>query len=261
MRDWGLGFGWTWMIPEQDILHIKSFILNKIGDVYTLPGMRARISRWGLETSIPPTSDKWFARPTDFVNIKALAISRDALVHLEDDYETVIRHFFPNLLVLMVLIDDETDIDAEWSIFDSNYVRYEGKIAGGLTPNSAIRPKPRIPFIMEGKGAFKEVKKNDEYQLAVEYEMRRRFLKEEADYDWYVAPEIRVLACSVPDGVEIPECGRTPSVSESQIIAELGKARANATKLYGTPYALGRRSEFSSPTPLGWRLGGLGGRA
>ena len=69
-------------------------------------------------------------RTPHFDKIRALAVSRDFLVHLPDDYEAFIRHFFPNLLILIVLIDDEVDIDSTWGIYDTQYKRYEALYKG-----------------------------------------------------------------------------------------------------------------------------------
>jgi hypothetical protein len=77
------------------------------------PGLAGSLIRkWAFPTSTTMGgSNKWLNRPKQFNKINYLAISRDLLHHLQDDYEPFIRHFFPNLLVLIVLIDEDIDIE------------------------------------------------------------------------------------------------------------------------------------------------------
>ena len=53
---------------------------------------------------------------------------------------------------------------------------------------------------------------NVDFQMGVEYEMRKRFEKEENDYDWYTAPRIKVMGALLKEGVQIADCGRYPAI-------------------------------------------------
>jgi hypothetical protein len=64
--------------------------------------------------------------------------------------------------------------------------------------------------VKKTKGPFKEVKLNIDYRMDIEFEMRKRFAKEEDDYFWYTAPRIQVLGASIPEGVLVGDCGRLP---------------------------------------------------
>lgn len=68
-------------------------------------------------------SDKWIGRPRHFKKVHALAINRELLTQMIDDYECTIRHFFPRLELLVVLIDDGIVIHEAW---DSDFKAYEG---------------------------------------------------------------------------------------------------------------------------------------
>ena len=129
---------------------------------------------------------------------------------MPDDCEPFIRHFFPNLLTLLVLIDDETDIEEDWGIHNLDYRPYDEPLHEKLRTPRNPHNVPRVDFAAKCKGPFREVRLNIDYRLEIEFEMRKRFEKEEDDYNFYTAPRVRVLGASVPVGVRIEECGRLP---------------------------------------------------
>lgn len=181
-----------WVRFDQDIIHIKPMSegcgtdIISLSDRFTRAGLaNSFIHQWGgiANTTTNFGSDKWLNRPERFNEITYLAICRDLLHHLPDDYEPFIRHFLPNLMVLIVLIDEDIDIDTEWKIWDLEYGRYEKKIHETLRTDANPHAIPRLDFAKKTKGPFKQVKLNIDYRMDIEYEMRKRFTKEEGDYN------------------------------------------------------------------------------
>lgn len=208
-----------WVRFEDDIIHIKPTTspMVLVPDMAMLSAACAKngrewtpIRRWKSDGMRNVDTDRWMIHPARFDRIKTMAISRDLLVHLPDDYECFIRHFFPKLLVLIVLIDDEIDIDEDWGIHDLEYGRYEKTLPKKLRTFENPHNIPRFDFAKKCKGPFKEVKLNIDYRMDIEYEMRKRFTQEETDYSTYSAPRIRVLGACAPKGVPVDMCGRLP---------------------------------------------------
>jgi hypothetical protein len=206
-----------WLRLDIDIIHVKpisgTLDLLCLSEIFAKPGHTLPIRQHSrLNSQVNLSTDKWLGRPVHYDQIKTLAISRDLLVHLPDDCEPFIRHFFPNLLVLIVLIDDETDIDEEWGVHDLDYSRYDKPRPKKLRTLSTSNPYniPRFDFAQKCKAPFKEVKLNVDYRMDIEFEMRKRFEKEEEIYNFYTAPRIQVLGAFVPQGVYVRHCGRLP---------------------------------------------------
>jgi hypothetical protein len=44
--------------------------------------------------------------------------------------------------------------------------------------------------------------------------MKKRFKKEEEDYEGYTAPSVSVLGCRVPPNVMVETCGRYPRLQD-----------------------------------------------
>jgi hypothetical protein len=124
-----------------------------------------------------------------------LAINREVLTQTEDDYECIIRHFFPRLKLLIVLIDDGIVIDDAWEIKNNDSGVYEDD--RGDSP-------PHWEFMRESTGPFTIVSnKNTRYKEYIEMQMAKRFEREEKDYKDYTAPALCVMGCWLPPGVEI----------------------------------------------------------
>jgi hypothetical protein len=193
-----------WVRFDRDIIHIKPLPrpsrrammhmggrpislpsartpdLAQLSDIFAKPGRSNPIQQYRRLSNYVDT-DKWLGRPEHFDKITSLAISRDLLVHLPDDYAPFFRHFFPNILIIIVLIDDEIDIDKEWGIHDLKYGRYE-RLSEKSRTSEYSRNTPRLGFAKKCKGPFQEVKVNVDYRMEIEYEMRNRFEKEEEKY-------------------------------------------------------------------------------
>jgi hypothetical protein len=185
-----------WLRFDTDIIHFKPIKgeaqvdLVTLSKVFARPGQNDRyIRKWnddmGLNTTTAFGSSKWSDRPISFSKIKHLAISRDFLCYLPDDYEPFIRHFLPNLETLIVLIDDDTDIEDKWNLYHANFRAYEKPPSACYFRATSCNPRgmPRFDFAQKSVGPFKRVKLNDEYAMEIEYEMRKRFAKEEEDYN------------------------------------------------------------------------------
>jgi hypothetical protein len=162
------------------------------------------IQRWepqeGVEIS--DESDKWIGRPGHFEKVHALAVNREVLTQTNDDYECIIRHFFPHLELLIVLIDDGVPIHEAWDVKEDDFKAYESD--WGDYP-------PRWEFTRASTGPFTPVSDvNVDYENYVKSRMMERFEAEGRDYKKYKAPFISVRGCWLPPGVKVRECGRWP---------------------------------------------------
>jgi hypothetical protein len=116
-----------------------------------------------LPNEISDGSDKWIGRPRHFEDVHALAVHRDVLTQTFDDYEYIIRHFFPNLKVLVVLIDDRIAINKVWDIKNNDFEVY--KRDWGDYP-------PRWEFTRKCSPYFTGVSyKNERYKEFIETQM------------------------------------------------------------------------------------------
>jgi hypothetical protein len=118
--------GPEWIRCDWDVLCLKhlDFHDNKGFDRRRFQGS---IQRWDpQDEDISAGSDKWIGRPQSFEMISALAINREVLTQTWDDYEYIIRHFFPSLKLLVVLVDDAIAIEHVWDIKSNDFKAYEG---------------------------------------------------------------------------------------------------------------------------------------
>ncbi|KFX87754.1 hypothetical protein V490_08028 [Pseudogymnoascus sp. VKM F-3557] len=166
---------------DWDVLYLKS--LN-FSDEFTRPNFLEMIQRWNpiddLDYGIADRSNKWDGRPDNLDMVRTLAIHRDTLTQTGDDYECVLRHFFPRLQLLMVLIDDDVAIKTAWGVKDNDF----------------------RPFAVVSE-------KNKHYEMYVEMEIEKRLKREEQDYKQYTAPVLRVMGC------QLPVCGRYPQLLDN----------------------------------------------
>lgn len=147
-------------------------------------------------------SDKWDGRPECLNMIQALAINREFVTQTTDDYECVLRHFFPSLRLLVVLIDDAVAIDRAWNIKNNNFKKYESDWGDFA---------PRLEFTQKSAGPFTIVSdKNIWYKNYIQMDIEQRFKREEQDYQHHNAPALVVMGCRLPPDVKIPICGRYP---------------------------------------------------
>jgi hypothetical protein len=188
----------AWIRFDRDILYLKNLDFSQDGKGFS---KRSGIS-WLDPHDGEGVSDTWIGRPQDFERIQALAVNREVLTQSTSDYECVIRHFFPHLALLIVLIDDDITIEAVWKIQNDKFDVYEDDWRESF---------PRWDFIRASTGPFSVVSPvNMRYEKYIKAEMGKRFGKEEKDYEEYTAPFFCVRGCWLPPGVEIPECGRWP---------------------------------------------------
>ena len=193
---------WEWTRFDWDTLYFKD--LDNIALQCIRPGFTGYIQRRDPHDpeDISDGSDKWIGRPQHFEDVCMLAVNREVLIQTMDDYECIIRHFFPNLQVLVVLIDDGVAIGEVWNIKDNNFEIYERD--WGDYP-------PRWEFTRACSTSFTVVShENKHYAEFIESQMKKHFKKEEENYAGYSAPLICVMGCWLPFGKCIPDCGRWP---------------------------------------------------
>lgn len=129
----------------------------------------------------------------------------------KDEYQCLIRHFFPKLRVLIVLIDDEFDIGEVWKprdeyqsyedarLDDDDYTLYEDKkyVLKRLT--------------LACTGLFRDVAKSKQYAYHIKDEMEYAFKNEEESWGDYIAPGLVVKGCSLQlDSDYLRDCDRRP---------------------------------------------------
>jgi hypothetical protein len=195
--------GPDWFRFNRDILHLKTKDMD-FTDLFVKEGHRwENIRRWGNDLGyfLQVSSDKWDSRPDIFNHVRSLSINRDLFISTEDNCECIIRHFFPNLQLLILLIDDEFDIEDMWYIQNEDFKEYE---------DDWDDFQPRWAFTNACTGPYKILIQNETYGYYVDEDMEKRFKREEEDYEGYVAPLVMVMECSLPPGLKIPSCGRLP---------------------------------------------------
>ncbi|PMD42034.1 hypothetical protein L207DRAFT_510343 [Hyaloscypha variabilis F] len=202
--------GPEWFRYDWDILHLKDMSFSERGKGFADPGFD-RIRRWDQQdcrwTTWEPEdgTEKWLGAPDSFEKVQALAINRELFFSTHDDCECIIRHFFPDLRMLIILIDDGIgEIEKIWGIQDGDFGPYEDDWGDFC---------PRWAFAMASTGPFTDVGvDNILYADYIDRDLERRFKKEEEDYEdeSYLSPLIMVMGCSLPPGKKIRECGRWP---------------------------------------------------
>jgi hypothetical protein len=194
--------GPEWIRCDLDVLYLKylDFYDNKGFDRRRFQGS---IQRWDpQDEDVSTESNKWIGRPQSFEMVSILAINREVLTQTWDDYECIIRYFFPSLKLLVVLVDDAIAIEYVWDIKSNDFEVYEGN--WGEFP-------PYWEFIRGSTGPFTIISiENMRYKEYIEIQMEKRFKREEEDYKDYIAPSICIMGYWLPPGVDIPECGRWP---------------------------------------------------
>jgi hypothetical protein len=200
--------GPEWFRFDRDILHLKTHDLD-FSEMFMKQAQRwENIRRWGDDAGFYQhvSSDKWASRPNLFNNVRSLSINRDLFISTDDDCECIIRHFFPNLQLLILLIDDEYDIDEMWAIDDEDFTEYEDDSGDSM---------PRWAFTNACTGPYKSGIQNTTYDYYIIEDMEKRFKREEDDYEGYIAPLVMVMGCSLPPGLKLRSCGRLPDGYES----------------------------------------------
>jgi hypothetical protein len=128
--------------------------------------------------------------PVHFENVTVLALNWEVLTQTFDDYECIIRHFFPHLKLLIVLIDDSIVIYEAWNIKEGDFKAYESDW-GDFQPWWYFTRASTRPFT-----SVSDV--NVDYERYVKKQMRERFKTDEDDYKDYNVPFINVRGCWLP---------------------------------------------------------------
>jgi hypothetical protein len=174
----------------------------------------AHIRDWNLswdfhpaDQTLWPIEDGKFDMRTGslcFRHIEALAVSRDMLLCSKGKHMLDIRDFFPKLRLLILLIDDRTDIgaDARYTFTRDDYDPYD------IYEMSPYR-RDRLTFIRDATGPLKEVVINKKYEVRLENEYdletwieaswdREDSEDEEYHEGKYYPPRVVVMGCSLP---------------------------------------------------------------
>lgn len=191
--------GPEWFRSDVDTVHLKSL-------EYGSSKVQFRDPTYGLRHV-----NAWKGRPDVFGMVKYLAINREVLAYTFNTvpYASIIRHFFPSLQELIVLVDDGIDIEKVWEgtldlTYRENFEPYERyKLPHQLYPRDA--------FVNASKGPFVRVsEQNLGYEAWLKVRLVRSFEVAERNYPEYVMPKISIMGCSLPKNVELPDCGRWP---------------------------------------------------
>ncbi|KAF4635692.1 hypothetical protein G7Y89_g2389 [Cudoniella acicularis] len=190
-----------WIRFDYDILHLKTRRWTGDGKNVDHEWSEFDVRGWSLpEENV--SGGRYSKKRECFQNIQALAINRELFFATTDREESVLRRVFPNLKLLIVLIDDDTDIQKLWKIRRQDFSTYESNDMDPIVL--------RWAFTSASTGPFTSISCNHGYQQYVERLLRHRFKMEEKIFKPYVAPYVMVMGCSLPTGLEIAECGRRP---------------------------------------------------
>lgn len=189
-----------WMRFDYDILHLKA---------------RTWFDSWGrwaghrwYESDIRDSKKGGkFGRNSKmrdcFKNVQALAINRE-LCFTMDREVAIIRQFFPNLKLLIILIEGgEAGFEKRMEMWNV----WEQKLAAG--EECSYDPQYlKWAFMSASTGPFTPVR--SPFSQSLEKKLQRGLKKEEKRFkqQYYVAPQVTIMACSLPPGKEIAACGR-----------------------------------------------------
>jgi hypothetical protein len=121
LRAYSIGSnGSAWFRFDWDILYLKQLDFSE-----DRRGFAKCSSILWFDQDRDEVSDLWTGRPRNFEKVQALAINREVLTQSTNDYQFVIRHFFPRLKLLVVLVDDEIPISTAWKIRNDRFEVYE----------------------------------------------------------------------------------------------------------------------------------------
>jgi hypothetical protein len=190
--------GPAWIRMDHDILHLKSRTWQDRGGQwcghrwFDNDVLNARNPRYGKQSKMRSFFDK----------IQVLAVNIESFRSVLGGMSVeVIRQLFPDLKLLIVLIDPEFDITKVWKFRGRDLVPYWGDEYNPFFQSWA--------FMTASTGPFTPVQ--TQFQRSTKTRLQDRFKREEKNYPDYVAPNIVVLGCSLPPGVKIPACGRISS--------------------------------------------------
>lgn len=192
-----------WVRFDYDILHLKVRRWTRNREHVAHEWSEYDVRSW----SLPPeniSGGRFSKKRECFKTVQALAINRELFFATADCEESVMRSVFPNLKLLIVLIDDDVDIQKQWKVRRQDYSLYENDEIDSIVP--------RWAFTSASTGPFSPISRNFGYQYYLEKLLQFRF-KMEGKKANYVAPHIVVMGCSLPAGLEIPACGRRPRES------------------------------------------------
>ncbi|CZR64471.1 uncharacterized protein PAC_14369 [Phialocephala subalpina] len=203
-----------WIRFEWDILHLKNMDFSdgeKDFAALGFPGVGERPEpRDTLATGVGQHLELSGMAPF-FRHTKALAINRELFLSTWDHCEAIISDYFPNLHLLIILIDDDTPIEEMWDVRRGDFSRYEGDEDAVPIVHNWHERRPRSAFVNHSTGPFTEIGSiNANYRDWVHAHVSVCVGEMESQNPDYEGPKVEVLGCHLPEDKMIPMCGRTP---------------------------------------------------
>ncbi|TVY82915.1 hypothetical protein LSUE1_G001893 [Lachnellula suecica] len=193
-----------WIRYDYDILHLKARRWDEQGQQVAHMWSEYDVRGWNYPGG--NVSDGHYSPKREcFKKVEAMAINRELFSGTTNDYvEVLVRRTFPNLKLLIILIDDEIDIETAWEIKNHSFSPYEIPEANpGFVRRWAFTAASTGPFTLVSS-------QNSWYRYDVEYKMHRYFTREKVRIKSFVPPYVVVMGCALPKAMEIPSCGRLP---------------------------------------------------
>lgn len=190
--------GPEWLRFDVDTYHLKFDDASFPSPKYIRPNWnRSLIKQWNFGSRNRVRTDKWLGRPELFENLRILAVNYELLACLSDDFECAIRHFFPRLLVLVVLVCD-ANLKVFRNIFGRIYYRCGSfeNLARHITPADLSR------FVHASHGPFTSEIRDKQFAEIIKSKIQHRLQAEAASYEDYHPPQVVMKSCSVPSGYE-----------------------------------------------------------
>jgi hypothetical protein len=192
--------------PTIDVAHMKDFDFRSsqtgLAGSQTYE-FRLREVRNERLTFVPITEEEFVEKirfNSFFKHTLELALSRDIFLRTSHPAEWLIKKMFPKLEVLSILIDDETDIAAEWDITDGDYYHYEDYMQNESTGSVGLA---REEFCAAATGPFTRDLRNVEYGRWAVFDIKQAFAEEESEDPNYTAPLVVASGCSLREGDDL----------------------------------------------------------
>jgi hypothetical protein len=187
--------------PDVDILYMKDFEFRSSYTGISSPGHHHEIQKVSPDVQFTKISLSTFnalvSVPEAIRCTLVLAVNREVFLRSSSSGEWLVKQYFPNLKLLTILIDDDSEIDQqkEWR----NYAHYEGS---DLYWEAESGKGMRNEFCEMATGPFELNVRNKMYKDYVENDVARAFEVEEELDDEYTAPVVIAAGCYLPEDID-----------------------------------------------------------